>query len=845
MTGPVGGGRRLTRAGTEVVKPAASAQLNSSSTRRPGRAFDSLHEFRQSQARLPDLTAPVARQPETAQDGETAADLASTVPRAHGTALEPILPATRPAGAERQAITVVICAYTARRLQLLRAAVSAVLEQLLPGDELLVVVDHNSDLLEQVRSALPSAGGPQRCGDPVVRVIANGNARGLSGARNAGAAAARCELVAFLDDDAVPQPGWLSRLAEPFADPEVIGTGGVATPAWERERPAWLPEEFLWVVGCSYRGLPSHAADIRNPIGANMAFRRDVIREAGGFTDGIGRVGRTPLGCEETEFSIRARRATGGRIVQQPSAAVDHVVSADRLRLGYFVHRCWAEGISKAVVSWLMGGDAALASERVYTTRTLPAGVLAGIRQGFGGDSGGFKRSAMIVAGLAVTVAGYLRGIAARRQPRAAEPHEPGRAEQAFTPMWAGEIDLCAPRLPELLVDPDGVSFERARILVRVAGTPLGFLQLDTPAGRIERGSVISRAHEAFGADAAASADAGWTEDRARRVSVIVCTRNRPAGARRALESVLAARHRDIEVIVVDNAPDDDATRVVAEELAARDPRVRYVCEPRAGLSRARNRGLREARGEIIAFTDDDVRVDPLWVHGLLRGFDRGPAVACVTGLVASASLRRPAEQYFDQRVWWSSSVTARQFDRRRGAADSPLHPYTAGIFGTGANFAVSRPVLEALGGFDECLGAGSPTRGGEDLDLFVRLIAAGRSLCYEPSALVWHEHRVDDNSLRRQMYAYGLGLTAYLTKHLLDPGSRRMMLRLIPGGLRHALTLLRRSRRAAEASTLEQGNLTGVELRGMLVGPLAYLRARRSVARERARNAAPPRAGG
>jgi GT2 family glycosyltransferase len=267
---------------------------------------------------------------------------------------------------------------------------------------------------------------------------------------------------------------------------------------------------------------------------------------------------------------------------------------------------------------------------------------------------------------------------------------------------------------------------------------------------------------------------------------------------------------------------------------------VRYVREDRKGLSCARNRGLHEAGGRFVAFTDDDVRVDPLWVNGLMRGFARAPGVACVTGLVASAALERRAEQYFDQRVWWSSSCEQRVITAQRGAGDSPLHPYAAGVFGTGANFAADVSVLRSLGGFDECLGAGSPTQGGEDLDIFVRLVTAGYALGYEPSALVWHEHRVDDEALRRQMYAYGLGLTAYLTKYMLERGSRRELVRRLPGGLRHALALLRRSREAAGRASLDQAGMSGVELRGMLAGPFAYLRARRRADRGHVRSVAP-----
>ena len=740
----------------------------------------------------------------------------------------------------RQNVSIIICAYTARREQTLRAAVAAVRAQLVAGDELLVVVDHNPELLDLMQRELLEREPADAATDAAIRVIANENLRGLSGARNAGVESARNPLVLFLDDDAVPRPGWLADLTEPFRDPEVVGVGGVAAPAWESERPGWLPEEFLWVVGCSYRGLPRQLTQIRNPIGANMAFRRDVIRQVGGFTDGIGRVGRTPLGCEETELSIRATRATGGRIVQQPLAVVDHLVPAERARVGYFIHRCWAEGLSKAVVSRLMGGDAALASERRYTTRTLPLGVLAGIRDGLAGDGAGFRRAGAIAGGLSVTVAGYLRGLAERHHHRSVGPQRPSAPERNFTPVWTGELDLAAPALPPRLTDEEGTAYERAQILIRAAGTPLGFLQLDTPGGSVDLTLAVDLARDEFAtAIQPATSAVDWTTDADRRVSVVLCTRNRSDGARRTLESLLAVRHRDLEIIVVDNAPADDSTQLMVAELMERDSRVRYVREPRQGLSRARNRGLSEATGEIVAFTDDDVLVDQLWVHGLLRGFASDAAVACVTGLVASASLSRPAEQYFDNRVWWSSSCTPRLFSSRRSEQDSPLHPYMAGIFGTGANFAANVAVLRAIGGFDECLGAGSPTRGGEDLDAFVRLIAAGHKLSYQPSALVWHEHRVDDDSLRSQMYAYGLGLTAYLTKHLLAPESRGALLRRVPGGLWHAVRLLRRSRHAVDVASLEGSNMTGIELRGMLAGPWAYLRARRAQSHEDLRAAA------
>ncbi len=297
-------------------------------------------------------------------------------------------------------VSVVTCAYTAERWDALVAAVTSAQAQDPSPFEVVVVIDHNDELLGRAISELAGA-----------RVLANEAGIGLSGARNTGVRHATGEIVAFLDDDARAQPGWLRALARAFEDQTVIGAGGIAVPMWDSLAPSWLPPEFLWVVGCSYRGLPSTAEEIRNPIGANMAFRRAVLERVDGFTDGIGRVGRRPLGCEETDLSIRARAATAGRIVHMPDAKVDHRVSPDRTRWRYFRRRCWAEGLSKAVVSQRVGRDAALESERTYVMQTLPSGVWHGLIDAVRGDHSGIARSGAIVIGLTITAAGYLVGL--------------------------------------------------------------------------------------------------------------------------------------------------------------------------------------------------------------------------------------------------------------------------------------------------------------------------------------------------------------------------------------------------------------------------------------------------
>lgn len=295
----------------------------------------------------------------------------------------------------------IICAFTEDRWDALVAAVESVQQQTLPPGEIIVVIDHNTHLLERVRAHLPD-----------VIAIENSESRGLSGARNSGIAIAQGALVAFLDDDAVAEPDWLIQLSRCCMDPRVLGAGGAVTPLWLDRSPAWLPEEFYWVVGCSYRGMPQTVQTIRNPIGANMAFRREVFETVGGFRSGIGRVGTWPVGCEETELCIRARQHWPWRtFLYQPQANIFHRVPGNRTSWSYFSARCYAEGFSKAVVTRYVGIKDSLASERTYTLRTLPHGVVRNLIDVlFHDDLTGLLRAGAIMVGLAVTIVGYFMG---------------------------------------------------------------------------------------------------------------------------------------------------------------------------------------------------------------------------------------------------------------------------------------------------------------------------------------------------------------------------------------------------------------------------------------------------
>jgi glucosyl-dolichyl phosphate glucuronosyltransferase len=298
-------------------------------------------------------------------------------------------------------VSVVICAYTEARWQDLQASVASVQRQTAPPRQIVLVVDHNGALLQRARAEL--------CG---VTVLENQETQGLSGARNTGVSAAQGSLIAFLDDDAVAAPDWLELLVRACEDPTVMGCGGLIEPRWLNGAPAWFPEEFNWVVGCSYLGLPLTQSAVRNLIGGSMCIRRDVFASVGGFRSEIGRVGNHPVGCEETELCLRAlQRWPGRKFLYVPTSRIEHAVPGSRSRWAYFRARCYFEGRSKALVARLAGARDGLSSEWSYTLFALPKGVVRNVRQVVTHrDYYGFARAGAIVAGLTITAVGYMTG---------------------------------------------------------------------------------------------------------------------------------------------------------------------------------------------------------------------------------------------------------------------------------------------------------------------------------------------------------------------------------------------------------------------------------------------------
>ncbi len=250
-------------------------------------------------------------------------------------------------------------------------------------------------------------------------------------------------------------------------------------------------------------------------------------------------------------------------------------------------------------------------------------------------------------------------------------------------------------------------------------------------------------------------------------VTAAICTRDRPEQVRRALRSLVAQAAEPAEILVVDNAPRDGATR---ELLADEFPRVRYVSEPVPGLDAARNRALVAARNDIVAFLDDDAVAHPDWIATLARAFAERPTAAACTGRVDPLALDTPAQRLFEANGGLPGPRGPRRLVLPEDGAQlmrGRRTPRIAWAFtaGSGCNLALRRSVALALGGFDEVLDWGASLAGGGDTDMLWRLLEGGAEVVCEPRARVWHEHRRDLAEVANKLVGYHQGNVTLLTK--------------------------------------------------------------------------------
>lgn len=612
---------------------------------------------------------------------------------------------------------------------------------------------------------------------------------GLSAARNSGARVARGDVIAFTDDDVVTDSNWLSAVDAVLADESVDCVTGMILPLALETDAQWLLERFAgFGKGFEVRRFTlAYSAD--DPLfpfaagrfgsGANISMRREVFAEMEGFDEVLG-TGTEARGGEDLDTFIRLMME-GGTLVYEPASIVwhEHRAELDDLRKEMFGY---GAGLSAVITKHMLG------RYRSRLLRRIPAGFKLMFDPGSpknvrkGTD---FPRSLTWRErfGAAYGPIGYLRS-------RSTDDRRPSAAPSPvdFDAVWVTEVRVGADStgtanraLSDLQAPPtpDGGVYGSARVLVRdVAGDPLGFVNVELESGAADKTAIDSAIAAQTDGAGSSHAPAPTTGAPRPKMSVVICTFDRPDSLLRAISSVLASDHQDFELVVVDNAPHTDSTREALASVA--DARVRYVPESSAGLSRARNTGMAAATGEIIAFTDDDVEVDPGWLSALADAFAAGPKVGLVTGLVPAAELDNEFQQRFDAAVHWSTELTRRSYDLKEHRLAKPTFPFRTGRMGAGANFAVSRECADTVGGFDTALGAGAPCGGGDDLDYFLRAIKRGWTLSYEPRALVWHHHRADGESLLKQVAAYGSGATAYAFKHAFDPTNYATLLRSV-----------------------------------------------------------------
>ncbi len=310
---------------------------------------------------------------------------------------------------------------------------------------------------------------------------------------------------------------------------------------------------------------------------------------------------------------------------------------------------------------------------------------------------------------------------------------------------------------------------------------------------------------------------------------MVICTRNRPELLTRGLRTIQTVIGPDDELIVVDNAPDDNAT---ADAVAA-FPGVRHILEPRPGLSRARNRGLEAARHPFVVFTDDDIEPEPTWLEVIGATFGAHAGSVCVSGSVLPMSLTTTAELRFQEFGGYVPDFDEAAYHLAMDPAPSKLFPFHPRLLGTGANMAFRVEALRRIGGFDEALGAGTTARGGEDIDVAMRLLLAGHVIVRQPASVVWHSSMTTDAELVRQIEGYGCGLAATFSKYLTQRSTLPAVLRRLPTGVWTALSdsSVKNDRR----SDSYPRELRFAELKGMAKGAVAYHSSRWTQRRERA----------
>jgi peptidoglycan/xylan/chitin deacetylase (PgdA/CDA1 family)/GT2 family glycosyltransferase len=434
--------------------------------------------------------------------------------------------------------------------------------------------------------------------------------------------------------------------------------------------------------------------------------------------------------------------------------------------------------------------------------------------------------------------------------------HSDTASGASFEPAAMLEVEISRPFALDAPINPrTGDKYRRILALTRLHSYPLGLIEWWPDGGSASANQLSQRIWEALGPKINAHLrDDGLPEvvalgpeglatavtppcleareaslAHAPFASVVIPTHNRPQQVAALVHSILASEYPPdrYEIIIVDNAPSTSATAQVVSQRFEHTNQVRYVREDRPGSSNARNRGLASAHGEIVVFADDDELVDAHWLSEMVRGFDGPIEVGCVTGLVVPMESETMAQGWFEQFGGYCKQQYARRIFNLTDQRDpSPLYPYNVGIFGAGGSMAFRRSILLGIGGFDPALGPATPTLGGEDVDTLLRIVLEGHAVLYEPAAIVRHPPHRQYAQLRDQIRGYGTGIAACLFKTMITkPRLLPNFIGKLPRGLLFALSP--RSPHHAGKRAGYPRELTWLEFRGVLYGPVAYARSR------------------
>jgi O-antigen biosynthesis protein len=395
---------------------------------------------------------------------------------------------------------------------------------------------------------------------------------------------------------------------------------------------------------------------------------------------------------------------------------------------------------------------------------------------------------------------------------------------EVYRPIAIVRVNLDAPVHEDVAIDPRA---NRAWVEVSRHGHVVGRTELAVRGG-VVRGAQLDALGATF-PDEGPRPLKVVADELLPYATVIVPTicRDRELLAR-TIQSLIYLDYPHFEVLVVDNTVLGTDGPLL---MGPGSERVRVLHEPLQGVSRARNCGVRAAIGEIVAFTDDDVVVDSQWLRALGARFATEPAVDALGGLVLPRELETEPQLWFEEFYGgFSQSYAPASWSCELTSSDDPLFPYAAGQFGAGCNMAFRKDALDRIGRFDDGLGAGTPARGGEDLSIFIAFVTSGSTVGFEPSALVRHRHRRTEQEFFRQVLDYGIGLTAMYTSLIArEPRYLVELARRIPAGIR-LLVRPREGRSVSVASSYPRRTIF-VQMLGMALGPIAYLRSRRWVA--------------